>query len=150
VLSEDQLAEMRRMVGPRRLDAAKYDAGPGLGGGFQGGPRPTCCLSSDQQRDIEKLWSSQGARTDEAVRDIVRNLKAIRVVYRDYRFDERAARKLIADINKSQLKLMKTGLTAQIGIRRVLSAGQFQDLTRTSGNGTGDGYRGHSPRGRGR
>jgi len=135
---ERQLA-LRKQLSPEQFERLGKKAGPdgpGFGGppGFDGPPQardlPRLEFDSGQREAVERLWR-RGSKEREAAFDAMSNdLRAIDRLYDDYRLDERAARRLIDSINKSQLRIMLIRLDWQVEIRKILSPQQFRALTR--------------------
>lgn len=137
ILTQDQFAQLHRMMGPQR-GPERFGEGPGRGRGsdgprpgleFQSRRLPQLQLTNGQQRAVERLWQAQDKDSEGAIRDMGRDLRAIQTSYGAYRLDERAARRLIVTINRSQMRLMQARLEAQIGLRKILSEDQFRTLT---------------------
>ncbi|MDO8683133.1 MAG: hypothetical protein Q7N50_06595 [Armatimonadota bacterium] len=129
ILTAEQFYRLNKAIGPEPIGPERWGDGPGNSRGPRDKKMPQIDLRPGQQEAIEKMWKSQRRESEQAYNEIGRDLRTINSLYDDYRLDDRQARKLIKNINKTQLELLKSKYDRQIQMRKILSEQQFRTLS---------------------
>jgi Spy/CpxP family protein refolding chaperone len=129
VLTPDQFVKFRRLMDRMPRSPKRMDDELPPGGAPRGGQLPRLNLSPSQQQQIQKMWGSEQAEHQRILQSMTRDLQSMEQVFASYRVDERAARRLIVSVNKSQLQVLQLRHDRQMDLRRIITEPQFQALT---------------------